>query len=111
LPLAWRQLPLNVQVRAFSRAACRPRIDAIAQPQQRVEPEPSGVSGMKEAEVPDGIETEAHRREEDFALWDDFMDELRARHLGKQLPPGTPSVLSRLTEAYLDVVAKGKKSA
>jgi hypothetical protein len=39
-------------------------------------------------------------------LWDDFMDELRARHLGKPLPPGTPSVLGRLTEAYLEVVAR-----
>lgn len=44
-------------------------------------------------------------------LWEDFMDELRAKHLGKQLPPGTPSVLGRLTEAYLDVLAKKKKSA
>ena len=43
-------------------------------------------------------------------LWDDFMDELRAKHLGNQLPPGTPSVLGRLTEAYLEVVAR-KKSA
>jgi hypothetical protein len=45
------------------------------------------------------------------ALWEDFMNELRAKHLGKQLPPGTPSVLGRLTEAYLDVVAAKKKSA
>lgn len=43
-------------------------------------------------------------------LWDDFMDELRARHLGKQLPPGTPSVLGRLTEAYLEVVARRKSA-
>ena len=43
-------------------------------------------------------------------LWDDFMDELRAKHLGKVLPPGTPSVLGRLTEAYLQVVER-KKSA
>lgn len=43
-------------------------------------------------------------------LWEDFMDELRAKHLGKQLPPGTPSVLARLTEAYLGIVAR-KKSA
>jgi len=46
------------------------------------------------------------------ALWDDFMDELRAAHLGKKLPPGKPSVLQRLTEAYLEVVArKGKKKS
>ncbi|KRB58888.1 transcriptional regulator [Rhizobium sp. Root708] len=40
------------------------------------------------------------------ALWNDFMEELRAKHLGKQLPPGTPSVLAGLTKAYLDVLAK-----
>lgn len=43
-------------------------------------------------------------------LWEEFMDELRARHLGKILPAGTPSVLGRLTEAYFDVLAR-KKSA
>jgi len=43
-------------------------------------------------------------------LWEDFMEELRAKHLGKQLPPGTPSVLGRLTEAYLGIVNR-KKSA
>lgn len=36
------------------------------------------------------------------------MDELRARHLGKVLPPGTPSVLGRLTQAYLAVVERKK---
>ena len=41
-------------------------------------------------------------------LWEDFMDELRARHLGKVLPPGTPSVLGRLTQAYLAVVERKK---
>lgn len=41
-------------------------------------------------------------------LWEDFMDELRAQHLGKVLPPGTPSVLGRLTEAYLEVVNRAK---
>jgi DNA-binding HxlR family transcriptional regulator len=41
-------------------------------------------------------------------LWDDLMDELRARHLGKILPPGTPSVLGQLTEAYLQVVKRTK---
>ena len=35
------------------------------------------------------------------ALWDDFMAELRELHLGVPRPPGTPSVLDRLTEAYL----------
>jgi DNA-binding HxlR family transcriptional regulator len=39
-------------------------------------------------------------------LWDDFMDELRAKHLGKVLPEGRPSVLERLTAAYLEIVAR-----
>lgn len=39
-------------------------------------------------------------------LWEEFMDELRAKHLGKVLPPGTPSVLGRLTQAYFDVVER-----
>ena len=43
-------------------------------------------------------------------LWKEFMDELRAKHLGKVLPPGTPSVLGRLTQAYLDVVERKKSS-
>ena len=43
-------------------------------------------------------------------LWKEFMDELRAKHLGKVLPPGTPSVLGRLTQAYLDVVERQKSS-
>jgi len=41
-------------------------------------------------------------------LWEEFMDELRARHLGKVLPPGTASVLGRLTQAYLEVVERKK---
>jgi DNA-binding HxlR family transcriptional regulator len=32
-------------------------------------------------------------------LWDDFMDELRAIHLGVERPAGTPSVLARLHAA------------
>lgn len=36
-------------------------------------------------------------------LWAEFMDELRELHLGVARPPGTPSVLGRLTSAYLDV--------
>ncbi|KAA0699433.1 transcriptional regulator [Neorhizobium sp. P12A] len=39
-------------------------------------------------------------------LWDDFMDELRETHLGIPLPPGKPSVLERLTAAYLEVMAR-----
>lgn len=39
-------------------------------------------------------------------FWNDFMDELRALHLGKPLPEGTPSALGRLTDAYLAVKAR-----
>ena len=33
-------------------------------------------------------------------MWDEFMDELRERHLGIPRPPGSTSVLERLTEAF-----------
>jgi DNA-binding HxlR family transcriptional regulator len=39
-------------------------------------------------------------------LWDDFMDELRELHLGIPRPPGTPSVLGQLTDAYFAELAK-----
>ncbi|MBC7149102.1 MAG: helix-turn-helix transcriptional regulator [Rhizobium sp.] len=39
-------------------------------------------------------------------LWRDFMAELRALHLGTPMPADTPSALSRLTAAYLEVKAK-----
>jgi DNA-binding HxlR family transcriptional regulator len=39
-------------------------------------------------------------------LWDDFMAELRELHLGIPRPAGSPSVLSRLTEAHLAELAK-----
>ncbi len=39
-------------------------------------------------------------------LWRDFMDELRFLHLGIPMPEGTPSALSKLTEAYLAAKAK-----
>jgi DNA-binding HxlR family transcriptional regulator len=39
-------------------------------------------------------------------LWDEFMDELRELHLGTPRPPGTPSVLGRLTEAYRAELAR-----
>jgi len=41
-------------------------------------------------------------------LWADFMEELRALHLGRPLPPGRVSVLERLTEAYLEVKARNR---
>jgi DNA-binding HxlR family transcriptional regulator len=33
-------------------------------------------------------------------MWDEFMDELREKHLGIPRPPGSTSVLERLTEAF-----------
>ncbi|SDS77154.1 winged helix-turn-helix transcriptional regulator [Actinoplanes derwentensis] len=39
-------------------------------------------------------------------LWDRFMDELREKHLGLPRPPGTPSVLRELTDAYLAEVSR-----
>ncbi|MFI5934352.1 winged helix-turn-helix transcriptional regulator [Actinoplanes sp. NPDC051494] len=39
------------------------------------------------------------------ALWEEFMAELRELHLGVARPPGTASVLTRLTGAYLAEVA------
>lgn len=39
-------------------------------------------------------------------LWDEFMDELRVLHLGKKSRNAGPSVLQRLTDAYLQVKAK-----
>jgi DNA-binding HxlR family transcriptional regulator len=39
-------------------------------------------------------------------LWDEFMDELRESHLGIPRPPGTGSVLQRLTEAYRAELAR-----
>lgn len=44
-----------------------------------------------------------------FSVLNSEMGSLTMRVL--QLPPGTPSVLLRLTEAHLDVVASKKKSA
>ena len=39
-------------------------------------------------------------------LWEEFMDELREMHLGIPRPPGTGSVLQRLTEAYRAELAR-----
>ncbi len=40
-------------------------------------------------------------------LWEEFMDELRALHLGQRPKPGRTSVMERLQEAYLDAVGQG----
>ncbi|MBB3608239.1 helix-turn-helix domain-containing protein [Rhizobium sp. BK602] len=70
-----------------------------------------GAWGRKHLPVSEELSIRAELLEDGgLALWEDFMEELRAKHLGKVLPPGTPSVLGRLTEAYLEVVAR-KKSA
>ncbi len=39
------------------------------------------------------------------ALWEQFMDELRERHLGIARPPGSASVLQRLRAAYETALA------
>ncbi|CAN7164936.1 helix-turn-helix transcriptional regulator [Rhizobium rhizogenes] len=66
-----------------------------------------GAWGRKHLPVSEELSIRAELLENGGSpLWEDFMEELRARHLGKVLPPGTPSVLGRLTEAYLEVVAR-----
>ncbi|PZM12051.1 winged helix-turn-helix transcriptional regulator [Rhizobium tubonense] len=68
-----------------------------------------GAWGRKYLDASEDLSIRAQLLEEGGQpLCDDFMDELRSMHLGKILPPGTPSVLGRLTEAYLQVVAQKK---
>ena len=68
-----------------------------------------GAWGRKHLPVSEELSIRAELLEDGGQkLWDDFMDELRAKHLGKVLPPGTPSVLDRLTEAYLEVANRRK---
>ncbi|MDL2404921.1 helix-turn-helix domain-containing protein [Rhizobium calliandrae] len=70
-----------------------------------------GAWGRKHLPVSEKLSIRAELLEDGGPkLWEDFMEELRAKHLGKVLPPGTPSVLGRLTQAYLDVV-EHKRSA
>lgn len=42
-------------------------------------------------------------------MWEDFMEELRYLHLGHRQDDPPPSVLDRLTAAYLDVVARERQ--
>lgn len=68
-----------------------------------------GAWGRKHLPVSEELSIRAELLEDGGPkLWDDFMEELRAKHLGKVLLPGTPSVLGRLTEAYLRVVNRRK---
>ncbi|MGG6896349.1 MULTISPECIES: winged helix-turn-helix transcriptional regulator [Rhizobium] len=68
-----------------------------------------GAWGRKHLAVSEELSIRAELLENGGSnLWEDFMEELRAKHLGKVLPPGTPSVLGRLTEAYLEVVNRKK---
>ena len=70
-----------------------------------------GAWGRKHLAVSEELSIRAELLEEGGPeLWQDFMDELRARHLGKQLPPGKPSVLGRLTAAYQEVVARRRSA-
>ncbi|MFS8048356.1 winged helix-turn-helix transcriptional regulator [Rhizobium sp. BR 314] len=69
-----------------------------------------GAWGRKHLPVSEELSIRAELLENGGAtLWEDFMEELRAKHLGKVLPPGTPSVLGRLTDAYLEVVDRRKE--
>ena len=71
-----------------------------------------GAWGRRNLPVTEELSIRAELLEEGGTeLWEEFMDELRAKHLGKKLPARTPSVLARLTEAYLGVVARKTKSA
>jgi DNA-binding HxlR family transcriptional regulator len=68
-----------------------------------------GAWGRKHLPVSEELSIRAELLEEGGQeLWEDFMDELRAKHLGKVLPPDKPSVLDRLTEAYLEVADRRK---
>ncbi|ASW05497.1 helix-turn-helix domain-containing protein [Rhizobium sp. 11515TR] len=68
-----------------------------------------GAWGRKHLPVSEELSIRAELLEDGGPkLWDDFMDELRAKHLGKVLPSGTPSVLGRLTEAYIEVANRRK---
>lgn len=68
-----------------------------------------GAWGRKHLAVSEELSIRAELLENGGSnLWEDFMEELRAKHLSKVLPPGTPSVLGRLTEAYLEVVNRNK---
>ena len=70
-----------------------------------------GAWGRKHLPVSEELSIRAELLEDGGQkLWEDFMAELRAKHLGKVLPPSTPSVLGRLTEAYLEVVNRRKGS-
>jgi DNA-binding HxlR family transcriptional regulator len=40
------------------------------------------------------------------ALWEDFMAELRAEHLGAPAPSGRPTATERLASAYAEAVAR-----
>ncbi|MBB6487975.1 helix-turn-helix domain-containing protein [Rhizobium lusitanum] len=69
-----------------------------------------GAWGRKHLPVSEELSIRAELLENGgAALWEDFMEELRAKHLGKVLPPGTPWVLGRLTDAYLEVVDRRKE--
>jgi len=67
-----------------------------------------GAWGRRHMPVTEELSIRARLLEEGGPkMWDEFMDELRVLHLGaKQRSPRRPSVLERLTAAYLDVVAK-----
>jgi DNA-binding HxlR family transcriptional regulator len=70
-----------------------------------------GAWGRRHLPVSEELSIRAELLEEGGPpLWEAFMDELRSKHLGKILPPGTSSVLERLTDAYLEVMARKRKT-
>jgi DNA-binding HxlR family transcriptional regulator len=71
-----------------------------------------GAWGRKHLAVSEELSIRAELLEDGGAqLWEDFMEELRAKHLGKVLPAGTPSVLGRLTDAYLEVLERKRAAS
>ena len=70
-----------------------------------------GAWGRKHLPVSDALAIRAEILEEGGPqLWSDFMDELRARHLGTPLPTDAPSVLARLTQARNEAASREKSA-
>lgn len=70
-----------------------------------------GAWGRKHLPVSEELSIRAQLLEQGGPLlWEGFMEELRAIHLGKVLPPGTRSVLADLTAVYLEVVARRRST-
>lgn len=65
-----------------------------------------GAWGRRHLEVTPDLAVRAEMLEDGGPeLWNDFMEELRASHLGAPVPARSPSVSARLQKAYEEVVA------